>query len=86
MGHKNMEDREKIFDKILELNNGADKGPWDEVRDFTMLPSVKSENGQYNITMDEGVAMKIFVNTETGDTKMYWADKFMKTREKHGDK
>lgn len=76
-----MEDRQKIEAKITELNGGS-KGAWDEAVDFQMMPSIRFNKltNSYTIYADTGISVKVFINTETGETKMYWADVFMKAK------
>jgi len=75
-----VEDPEKIKAKIKELNGGKDSGPWDEASGFSIMPSIAfdMQTKGYVITVDTGIMVKLFINTETGDTKTFWAPPFMK--------
>lgn len=77
---KYVEDRSKIEDKLKQLNGGELKGKWDESDGFVMMPSVKisQDKKTSSVAFDSGIALKLFVNTETGEVETFWAHKFMK--------
>lgn len=70
-----MEDREKIQNKLDELNKGLKKPIWDESLGFVMMPAIDIKNN--SITLDSGIAVKLFINTETGEVQTFWADNYM---------
>lgn len=78
---KRLEDREKVLAVLNELNAGLPRPVWDESTGFLMMPSIKlnATNKRYDIMMDSGLSVKLFVNTETGEAKVYWADRFIKS-------
>lgn len=74
-----MEDPRKVRRKIDELNRNSLPAAWDEVIGFLMLPNIElnSDAKNYGVNLSSGVSVKLFINTETGETRMFWADKFM---------
>lgn len=75
-----MEDREKVQLKLKELNTGLNHPQWDESLGFVVMPAIsfQDDTKSYGIQMGSGIAVKLFINTETGETRVFWADKFMK--------
>jgi hypothetical protein len=74
-----VEDREKITNKIAKLNKRERGNPWDEVEGFNILPSITFDGG-HPATANRGVAVKIFINKDTGETRIFPAEAFRAPR------
>jgi len=72
-----MENTVKVQKKVDELNGGP-KGPWipgigfHSFMSFEFGPTLNNSN----FKNDEGYAVKIFINTETGETRAFAATSF----------
>ena len=73
------EDDKKIADFLNQFNNGK-KGPWIAAEGFNIwLGFAFGRNGESNtINAGEGVVIKIFINSETGETRTVLAQAVLK--------
>jgi len=73
------EDREKINQKLIELNGGTIEGPWTDgqgfhaIQKFTFEPDPVTSSKFYQ---NEGFPIKFFLNTVTGELKIFSARLF----------
>ena len=82
-----MENSDKVQQKLLELNREAINaalpevlpapGPWIHVQGFNFIPAATSNYLGYQIIPGSGYGVKLFLNTRTGELRMYSAILFM---------
>lgn len=67
-----MEDPAKIEAILSQLNKGLKQPKWQVAEGFhTMLAIVPDSNGGLNVNASQGVTVKLFLNSETGEVKSY---------------
>lgn len=79
VNHNNrmQEDTKKIEAKLAELNKDK-AGLWESVEDFNMMPSVTFRDDRIITDQNRGYLGKLFLNTQTGEIKVFDSDRFVK--------
>lgn len=73
---KNEHSEEKIREVCLELGDS-----WVAVDGLRVISiGFFGENGRLNIDRDEATALKLFVNEDTGEAKLYLHSRFVKEK------
>lgn len=71
-----MENPPKVQAMLTELNKGHSSRPWIAVDGFNVMPeALLNPAGGYVIT-SKGYNVKIFINTDTGEIKLFPASLF----------
>lgn len=78
--NRRMEDPEKVAAKKAELNSSDDTKAWDDVVGFHIMSTLNlsTDGAGGSVDPGTGVAVKAFINTTTGEVKLFWAKNFFR--------